>query len=414
MSSQSSSATVRWRRVLGFLVLAALFTEGGARLAIYAWSGQSYRSLSPYVWSPYGLVRNNPKLTSPEFVINKNGFRDVRDYTQSKPPRTLRVILLGGSTLYSGLQASVFDVIPTTRRVDSRSTIAQFLRDRLAADPAFAGVQIEVINAAVNFNTIVEVSTAYLAEYAHWDADFIIVAGSSNNFSRAMPEGSVRRRDWTIMAPHAWRGEFERIVNGNDLLSTVDNGLRALGDHSAAVAGSAKLLSRAIDAAVGRSAALAGRLGLLPASTKGITLANWGEYDQYVDEYLGYASAMVALAHYRHQEIAFFWEHLLAHVGSIKPLTQDEQTLFNANFGPWSAQDAAFTYHARDRVADFCARNGVPFLDPIERLKRHSGQVFIDYLHYTAEGNRFMSEFIYDQLREAFRLRAEQLRARAE
>ena len=414
MTSPSPSTTIRWHRVIGVIVLAALFAEGAARLAVYVWSGKSYRSLSPYVWSPYGLVRNNPRLTSPAFAIDKDGFHDVRNFSQRKPANTLRVILLGGSTLASGLQGNVWDVIPSTERVDSRSTIAQFLRDRLVADPALAGVDIEVINAAVNFNRIVEVSSAYLAEYVHWNPDFVIVAGNSNNFSTVMPRNSVRRRDFGIMTMHAWRGEFERIVNRNDLLSTFDNGMRALKDHSAAAGLGVKLLSKAIDTAFGRSAALAQRLEFAHQSTKAITPADWVEYDQYVDEYLGYARAMVALARHHRQDISFFWEHFLAHIGKMKPLTENEKKLFEANLGTSPELDAAFTLHARDRVADFCIRNGVPFLDPIEGLKAHSGSVFIDYLHYTAEGNRFMAEFIYDQLRDAFHRRAAQLRAAGE
>ena len=411
MASQSASVPIRWRRVIGFILLAALFAEGAARLAIYVWAGQPYGSLAVNVWSPYGLVRNNPKLTSPGFVINKSGFRDVREYSQRKAPGTLRVIMLGGSTLYSGLQAAVFDVIGTTQRVDSRSTIAQFLHARLAADPELAGLNIEVINAAVNYNTIVEVSTAYLAEYAYWNPDFVVVAGSANNFGRAPPKDSVRQRKWVITGWHNWRNEFERMVNGNNLLSTMDNGLRALADHSAAAALGLKMMSKAVDTALGRSATLASRLEFQRQSPREMTPADWPEYDQYVDEYLGYASAMVALARHHHQQIAFFWEHFLAHVGDVKPLTPDEQKLFKANFGPSSRLDAVFTYHARDLVADFCAKHAVPFLDPIERLKIHSGSVFIDYLHYTVDGNRFMADFIYDQLRDAFHSRAEHLRA---
>jgi hypothetical protein len=407
---------VRWHRIAGAIVLTFLILEGFSQMAILAWSGQRYRSLSPYVWSPYGLVRNNPKLTSPAFTINRNGFRDERDYTQPKPPKTLRVLMLGGSTLYSGLQASVVDVIPETQRVDSRSTMAQFLRDRLAADPEMAGVPVEVLNASVNYNTIVEVSTAYLAEYAYWNPDFVIVAGSANNFSRAMRAGAVQRRDYGIMSAHLWRSEFDRM-NRNDLMSASDGVIRSLADRSAAVALGAKFSSKAIDAAVSRSSVWSRSLPAAtptqpaPAPTRGVALADWDEFDRYVNEYLGYASAMTAMARRHDQQMAFFWEHLLAHVGEAKPLTPDERRLFAANVHPGSRKDAEYTYHARDRVAEFCGANGIAFLDPIERLKVHPGSVFIDYLHYTADGNRFMADFIYDQLRDAFHRRADELRA---
>lgn len=411
MDAPSPVVEIRWSRIAAVLLVALLLLEGMGQVAIYAWSGKRYQSLFPYVWSPYGLVRNNPRLTSPAFAINGNGFREMRDYTQRKPPRTLRVLMLGGSTLYAGLQAAVVNVIPDTVRVDSHSTMSQFLRDKMAADPELAGVDIEVINAAVNFNTIVEVSSAYLAEYAHWDPDFVIVAGSANNFSRAMPSGAMERRDYGILGAHNWRGEFDRLANGNNLLSSVDNTVRALSDHSAAAAIGVKLVSKVVDAAIARVGAVRDRVAPAGPPPPARALADWREFDEYIAEYLGYAAAMTAVAQHHGQQIAFFWEHLLAHVGDSKPLTPDEQKLFAANVSPRSKDDARYTYYAREKVDAFCAARGAVFLDPIERLKRHPGSVFIDYLHYTAEGNRFMSEFIYDEMREAFRQRAAELEA---
>jgi hypothetical protein len=37
--------------------------------------------------------------------------------------------------------------------------------------------------------------------------------------------------------------------------------------------------------------------------------------------------------------------------------------------------------------------------------------VYIDYIHYTREGNRFMAKFMYDSLRDAIHERAARLRS---
>ena len=90
---------VRWGRILAIFGLLLLLVEVGAQVFIYAWSGKRYQSLSPYIWSPYGLVRNNPRFTSVAFQINENGFRNLAPFTRKKPPNTLRVMVLGGSVM---------------------------------------------------------------------------------------------------------------------------------------------------------------------------------------------------------------------------------------------------------------------------------------------------------------------------
>jgi len=119
-----------------------------------------------------------------------------------------------------------------------------------------------------------------------------------------------------------------------------------------------KLLSKAIDTAFGRSAALAQRLEFAHQSTKAITPADWVEYDQYVDEYLGYGKGQWWLWHATTVRTSLSSGNIfLAHIGKMKPLTENEKKLFEANLGTSPELDAAFTLHARDRVADFCVWN---------------------------------------------------------
>ena len=92
-------------------------------------------------------------------------------------------------------------------------TIAQYLQQRLSDDPALAGLKVEVINAAVNFNRIVEVSAAYIAEWVFWNPDLVLVFGSANNVGgRLPPKDLIQERVFNIQSSHPWLVEHERTV----------------------------------------------------------------------------------------------------------------------------------------------------------------------------------------------------------
>ena len=228
-------------RALAIAGAALLLTEAVAQAIVFGFSGRPFDSLSNYTWAPYGLVRNNPALNSDHFNINRNGFRAPRDFTPDKPERTLRVMLMGGSVLYSGLGGPA-TLADRYGRVDSNETIAPYLEAMLRADPAFAGVRIEVINAAVNFNRITEISSAYLADYVHWRPDFVVVHGSVNNFSAPRLRGDFAAGRTPLQAWHPWRGEFERLSNNYGPTALVERGWRMLSEHSAAAALARKVL----------------------------------------------------------------------------------------------------------------------------------------------------------------------------
>lgn len=42
---------------------------------------------------------------------------------------------------------------------------------------------------------------------------------------------------------------------------------------------------------------------------------------------------------------------------------------------------------------------GILHVDPTEALKTHGETVFIDYAHYTPDGNRFIAGVVYNKLR---------------
>lgn len=404
MTDAALATPIRWGRIFSLLIVLMLAVELTSQVYVYFWAGERFRTFHKQTWSPYGLVRNNPDLTLPGFHHNRNGFRNIQDFTQPKPKNTLRVLLLGGSTLYSGI-AGVH--IAGAERVDSDATIAQFLEQEMRRDPELSGMNVEVINAAVNFNRIVEISGSYLAEYAHWEPDVVIVFGSANNFNVSMPEiGEVYRREYGVQPDHAWKLEFDRTANRRTFMATAEHGVLLAEDKLASVALAKKVLSSAIDDAFTFSQSHS--FAKTRAQPK--TYADRQECDAYINEYLGYAEAMVATAKRRDQDIAFFWEYFLRHLGGIRSFSAKERAVYDQIHQRENPEEIAFNFYARDRLDQFCGERGVKFINPLDVLKSHQGTIFIDYLHYTREGNEVMAKFVFAQMKDVFHKRAEQIR----
>ena len=106
------------------------------------------------------------------------------------------------------------------------------------------------------------------------------------------------------------------------------------------------------------------------------------------------------------QDVAFFWEYFLRHLGDVRPFSDKEKAVYDKIRRGQDGREIEFNFYARDRLAEFCDERGVTFLDPLDVLKTNRETVFIDYLHYTKEGNRAMARFIYERMKETFHRRA--------
>src|SRR6185295_19267636 len=182
-----------------------------------------------------------------------------------------------------------------------------------------------------------------------------------------------------------------------------------LEDNLASVALAKKGLTSAIDDAFALSQAHS--LARKPAPPR--TYADKEECDLYINEYLGYADAMVATAKRNDQDVAFFWEYFLRHLGDVRPFSERERAVYDKIHQGQSPKEIEFNFYARDRLAEFCHQQGITFLNPLEVLRSYRGTIFIDYLHYTKEGNQVMGRFIYEQMKDTFHRRADRIRKAA-
>lgn len=406
--------SLRWSRILAVVAFVLLLAEGFGQAFMYAWSGEAFRSLQVQVWSPYGLVRNNPRLTSPEFKHTAQFLRSTRTFDEHKPPRTLRVLLLGASVLYGA-------VTPTknTRDDEARTrndeTIDAYLEEMLRADPALAGVNVEVINAAVSFNRYVESATAYMDEYVFWQPDVVVVCGSYNNIGEDPDAGVYDARKGRLMGRHPWQIQFDREVNDLTFAGFVGRGVRTLNDSSAAAALLVKGLDKGIDTAF-RAVGRVGDTLFPPAPTPVKPVASPEEIGRLADAMLGYVNAMIALAHHHGQEIAFYWEYLHGDIQDFAAEGGDPRTRYSGLAMQKAGDDVIERrryahYYYLDRLRSVLTEAGAPFVDPFAEFVASKERIFVDYLHYTPAGNRLAAQVIHDRLRPIFKARAERLRA---
>ncbi|MDQ6828455.1 MAG: hypothetical protein M3081_06265, partial [Gemmatimonadota bacterium] len=220
--------------------------------------------------------------------------------------------------------------------------------------------------------------------------------------------------------------EFDRLANGHGAQSWTENSLRTLEEHLASVAIARRALSMAIDrvalfptrydvaerarralpARVARTSLGAGAPAPLPR------LADSAAVEHTLHDYLGYADAVVAAAREHDQDVAFFWEYFIGHMGGIKPFSADERYLYGAERAT-RPEDVQYNFAMRDRIRAHLDSVRVPLIDPMPELRRYDGTVWIDYLHYTKNGNRFMAEVMYDRLKPLIYARAARVRAGA-
>ena len=358
-------------------MFAIVWCELFLQIGIFHWSGKNFSSFQPYVWSPYGLVRNNPKFTSPAFHINSNGFREVREYTQEKPPNTVRVMLLGGSVLYSGLGGVP---IPGITRVSSAQTISQYLTKELQNSPPCIGKKIEVINAAVNFNRMSEIVPAYLNDYINWDADLVIVGSSLNNFAGGITQTSK------LLGGHPWEAEFQRLVNDSGMASSLEVIVRRLSENLASLGVARKFVTKMISHIEPKR---------VYPSNRPMEETNTDRLNQKnLERFENYASAMLSAAKTRNQNISFFWEHDLWNSASFKPFSKEEVVLGKLN----PPMINPFYWQQLNWLKDFSKEKNAGFIDPKSEMTNYQPTIFIDYGHYTAGGNEFMAKVMANRI----------------
>lgn len=385
---------VRWSRMALALLLLLGAMEGVCRVGIQRWLGRPFGTFDAYAFSGYGVYRQNPHYTHPEFVHNSVGFRNEEEFAIEKPPGRFRVMAIGASVLYSGSASTHQGISP---RVRTSETITAYLEPHLRQMPELAGYEVEVINASVNRQDIRQTITYYIAELSRYDPDVVIVFGTHNDTAYLDYHDAARTLFYDHERPTAEEARLELLANASSFRAVAEKVLRAAVDRSALAAGAYRGLDRAL-----LFINLQRKSGRLEARYGDMETAPAEEVEENLRIYLAALDALVTYIRVRGAEPVVFWEYMLLQLEGVKPLSPYERDLFEwleQSGAGFSADELRWKLAIRDRVEAHLASRDVPLIDIIDELRAYPGTVFNDYLHYNAEGNRVVAEWIAKQIR---------------
>ena len=373
---------VRWWRV--WLVLIALFgaVEIICRIGVGWYVGRPFDSFDAYSFSGYGVYRQNPRYTHPAFEHNAVGFRNTREFSIAKPKNTFRVMTIGASVLYAG---SAVTRGGFSRRVRTDETISAYLEPLLREMPELAGYDVEVINPSVNRHNLRHTLAYYVAELARYDPDVVVVFGTHNDSAYLELVDAMSTLFYDREDPTPEERRVELLLNDDSISALAEKGLRVVVNRSAAAATAYRVLDRGLKE-------IANRINV--AKPRGEQLATPEQIERHVRYYLAALDSLLSYIETQGAEPVVFWEYLLLMVDGIKPLSDYERA--QADFliqhtGGLSEERKRLKFEIHDRVVRHLERRGIPLIDLLDDFRDYSGEVFNDYLHYSAEGNRWVA-----------------------
>jgi lysophospholipase L1-like esterase len=379
--------------VLLVLLVVLGLGEVAARLATERAVGRPFESFDPYSFTGYGIYRENPRYTHPNFIHNRAGFRSLEEFTLEKPENTLRVLALGASVLYAGSAGTPHGASP---KVHTKDTITAYLQPLLAKGPIAGGRKVEVINASVNKTRLRMMLPWYVAELGRYEPDVVLLFGTHND---TYPLDHPHGLDDLYYRPESAVPEevrVELLLNDASWHGVTEKLFRAGSNRSALFAGATRGIERGLRTVNERFAQPAA-----PVERRDVAVSDVASVDRAVDRYLATLGALISYIEQSGAKPIVFWEYLLVQLEGIKPFSPDEAELaawLKNTTGVYSPQKIAMRFHVRDRVATYLAKRNVPLIDMQEDFRLHSGTVFNDYLHYTPEGNRFVAEVVAREL----------------
>lgn len=384
----------RWSRVLLAVVLLVGALEVTCRLVVRQVFGAPFRSFDAYSFSGYGLYRQNADYTHPQFVHNSAGFRNRREFSVDKPPGTFRVMCIGASVLYSG---SAPTHAGTSLRVATDETITAYLEPLLGDLPELDGLEVEVINAAVNRHYLRQTISYYIAELAPYDPDLVLVFGTHNDSARVEQADAVSTLFYDRAAPTPEEARLETLANEASLAALAEKTVRVSVNSSALAATTYRVLDRLL-----KRISISIDAFRRPGPPLLNELASPAEMERNLRYYLAGLEALLTYIEVQGARPVVFWEYLLMVVEDVKPLSPHERRLLDfleRRAGSLTDEHKRLKLEVRDRVAARLEQRGVPLIDIEDDLRGYSGNLFNDYLHYDATGNRWAAGIIARELR---------------
>jgi lysophospholipase L1-like esterase len=383
MSAPSSqSAIPRWkvRLFTAFLVLVVLLVlQGAAHVYLRVARGYDGKHLMQYEFDPYkNILPTRNYVDTRGIRHNAVGFRRDGEVALAKPPNTLRIFLMGGSTAY-GLGG----VWPHIQRdfavIKNDQTIDAALERRLRG--AFPGKTVEVINAAIT-STWTHHSLIYLYQsILKYDPDLILFLDGYNDF--------FITNSWhDQFASYAYARNAQVIMGDPTLSSFVTmNGWWFFREFALAhVLGRVAREAKVLLTPRGDRSPIDTRREFEKLQT--VFRANAGKTHERI----------AALLRHENVQAVFMLQPMLILERDRAEATPIEQRMFAFNVESYLPNYEGFMRLAAPWIvgeeAAMARRMGASFLDLTGVFKGVKGQMYTDYCHLTPLGNEVVAAAI--------------------
>jgi lysophospholipase L1-like esterase len=367
---------VKFLRVaLSVVVFLMLFAglEGAARIHQYYKMGGLPTYKPRHLVDFYRFYRVNPDYRSATVRVNTTGFRNDHEVAREKPRGTVRIIMMGGSTVWGEDSGP-----PSPVKIDNRETIAAHLQRILNARAKARGVpvHVEVLNAGVVGYRLFQSLNYFIQYIARFNPDLVIAMDGHNDLDALqMGVDFYHHRNEPLVA---------RAVNAPTFLDLLRWAIKFAEDHSVFV--------RKVYDSLGQ---MANRWGL-DRERRNVTMrqVTEAEIEEFLHEYEATVRRFDASVRIAGARVLFSLQPELRGERQ-KRLTPEETTLNQY----WSRYAWLHT-EARDRLLarmqEVARSYGVWFEDVSDVFKAEPAQVYIDYAHLSNRGAEVMAQRLAD------------------
>jgi hypothetical protein len=358
----------RWARHILVLVLLFGVAEVATRVDHYMKLGALPTYKPRHVLDFYRFYRVNPEYRSRTVRVASAGFRNDEEVTAEKPPNVVRIVTMGGSTVWGEDGA-----YPPYPAIDNSQTIAAHLERVLSAEATRrqAPFRVQVLNAGVVGYCLYQNLDYFNHRLAEFRPDLVIAIDGHNDLD-ALILGIPQYR-------HRNEAPLERALNHPTLFDVLRFGIKYAEQRSLFVRKAHSRLGQAVSEwALQRERS---ELGEKRASD--LEVETW--LNEYVDTVRRLdASVRIAGAH-----VLFAVQPELAGERQ-KPLTAVEVKMREYWGGQWLHTEVRDRLIARMHEA--ADRYGIWFEDVSDVFRGTADQTYIDYTHLNDLGASLMAK----------------------
>lgn len=361
------SRFARKAKIVVILLVVAFSLEGLARLQQH-WRFGSFPTYLPRHYVDfYRFYRVNPAYGTSTVRINRAGFRNDAETTRDKPENVVRVVTMGGSTVWGEDPPNAFGII------DNHDTIAYHLEKALnaRAGARHADIKVEVINAGVVGYLLFQDETYFANYVAGFKPDVVVAIDGHNdldNLQLGIP-----------LYHHRNDALLEREMNHPTAFDLYRQFLRYGESKSIFIRKMSSHVSGWLN-----------RMAITAWESRFQTRPEEPAIQEWLDAYESTVRRFDASVRISGASILFVVQLEVAGE-RLKPLTPEEVKL-QETWGYYRWLHTAMRDRLIERMQQTQQRHGVWFEDLTAVYQHETQQVYIDYTHLTSRGAQVMAE----------------------